>query len=248
MAEIIGCVDSVTHQGITGWIAAGPPEENATDRFVRVCIDGVELGTIRANLFRPDLRDARISNGRSGFHFLFPTVPNALIDHVIEVWDRDTDAPVSPSPVTLKSLVGSAAADTMLEFDRSLVSAHIGTPSFSDGVWTVRAELIGSEEFVIEPRIRNGQVHTVEVAAAPDEVLGALGIQRQSGTLEITADGRADVVFLELIRDASAAGRYAPVCRLALPSCIPGYLSGISPENIGRVSHSSARDSFAVEA
>lgn len=246
MTQVKGCIDTIDHRGITGWATAGLSDNNDT-RYVRVHVNGVELGTICANLFRADLFNAKISNGNSGFRFLFPTPPNPLIDHVIEVRDRDTGAPLTPCPATLKSLLRSTGDDSMLEFDKSLATTHIRSASLLDGCWTFQAELIGPEKLAFEPSVRNGKIQTIHVKSEPDEFMTALGIQRRIGTLEIRPNDQDDVAFLELLPDRSTAGKYDTVCSLAFPTRIPDYLAEISQENMTRVAGPAVtRDLFAV--
>lgn len=203
-----GYVDILDHRSVIGWVAG--EGEAGGNRFVCVHIDGVELGSIRANVFRPDLRDAGISDGYSGFCFLFPSTPNPLVDHVIEVRDRATGTPLIPCPATLRSVAHSSPG-SMLSFDFSSSATHIRMATFDNGVWNIEAELIGPERLVFEPNVRNGTIEVLDKRSISDVFLGKFGICRQSAVLRLEAAQGASVVFLDLLKNPLSAGESGPV-------------------------------------
>ena len=178
-----GCIDILNHQGVTGWVA-GEPNESGDHHFVRVVLDGKELGTVRANLFRPDLRDLGISDGYSGYRFQFSEIPKLFVDHIVELFDRDAGTPIDPCPTILRSMLVSKN-DSMLEFDPMLATTYIRSAAFVDGVWHLNVELIGPEKLVLEPRVGNG---TIEVCKEdPPLADGFIGpsLRRQTATLQL---------------------------------------------------------------
>jgi ubiquinone/menaquinone biosynthesis C-methylase UbiE len=240
-----GCIDILTHQGISGWVA--PQEDEGTEsRFIRVWLDGTEIATVRADQLRPDLRQAGISNGYSGFRFVFPTAPNPLADHLIEVRDRDTGDPVTPCPMPLKSLL-NGGSESMLQLDPLLATTHVRTAFFADGLWTVEAELLGPEVLAFRPSVQNGTIEHVEEISAPDHLLSNLGICRRIARCKVRGELKSNVMFLDLVQDPTRIGVYEPVCHIALPTRIPYYLDAINEENMTRVSGPGVtRDLFAA--
>jgi SAM-dependent methyltransferase len=231
--RVKGHVDSVTHQGIVGWIAASPDDSNC--RYARVFVDGVEIGTVRADQFRPDILNAKISKGFSGFCFRFPAAPDPLFDHKIEVRDRDTGLAISGSPRTLKAM-GSGGERTFFDIDPALATAHIRWAIFEQDHWRMAVELLGQKPWPLECRIVHGAALSVEARTERDPFIDRLGIDRKIAQLRVKSDGTAPVMFVDLLGDPSLASSYEPVCRIALPANVPDYMRRISAEHMTRVS------------
>lgn len=65
-----GWVDVVDGFQVAGWALE---DDGKTPARVTIYLDGEELATISPTIFRPDLRDAKLGDGWSGFRFYFPT-------------------------------------------------------------------------------------------------------------------------------------------------------------------------------
>ena len=65
--RLIGCVDTLNDAGISGWAA----DESDLDRqvFVDILVDSALVATVRASVFREDLRQAGVGDGCKGFRF-----------------------------------------------------------------------------------------------------------------------------------------------------------------------------------
>ncbi len=63
----IGCVDTLMDTCISGW--AADPSDLDDQVFVDILINSVPVATLRAAIFREDLRQAGIGDGCKGFHF-----------------------------------------------------------------------------------------------------------------------------------------------------------------------------------
>jgi SAM-dependent methyltransferase len=240
-----GFVDLLTHQQIMGWLApeTGDPPGH---RFIRVYVDGIEFGTVRANLFRPDLRDKGISDGYSGFKFLFATSPDPFVDHVIEVRDRDCGTPVLPCPTALRAVIESSP-ESMLEFDRSVVATHLAAATYANETWEIEVWLIGPKRLAFKPSIINGTIEAMETPAFQLTPWIASDIYRHVAKFKIKGNHHSHLMYLDLLQKPSDAGAYAPVCRIALPPNMPRYLADISEENMTRVSGPRiTRDVFAA--
>src|SRR5262245_56748185 len=189
-----GYLDEMTHQLVSGWWAPEPGEPPG-QRFVRVYLDGVELGTMRANFFRQDLLDQGISDGYSGFKFFFNAAPNPFVDHVVEVKDRDTGKGVIPCPITLPSVL-HPPPDSMFAFDPTVVATHIGDARYVDGVWHVGIWLIGQGHLVLDPSVINGTIEKVDVRTEPEEGWIGPHIYRQIAQLELKADPTSTIMYV----------------------------------------------------
>jgi ubiquinone/menaquinone biosynthesis C-methylase UbiE len=230
-----GCIDILNHQSVVGWVA-GEKGEASGQRFVRVIIDGTEIGTCRANFFRPDLRDVGISDGFSGYRFYFPQVPDPFIDHVVELFDRDSGTPLTPYPSTLRALTENSK-ESMLEFDPQIVTSHIRTAEFRAGTWHVSVELVGPPNLNLKPSVRNGIIlKSSEGATGSSNAFLTAGLRQQSVTLQIKSTPGAEVIFLELLENPAEAGKYEPVTHITLPAEIPDDLKNLTQENMARVS------------
>jgi len=65
--RLIGCVDTLNDTGISGWAAdESEPEQQV---FVDILVNSLLIATVRGTIFREDLRQAGIGDGRKGFQF-----------------------------------------------------------------------------------------------------------------------------------------------------------------------------------
>jgi hypothetical protein len=81
LGPYVGHVDSYKNGVVWGWVC--DPAATDTSLTVRVTFDGVEIGSITANEFRPDLMELGIGNGKGcySFHFKLPESLRYLIQY-----------------------------------------------------------------------------------------------------------------------------------------------------------------------
>lgn len=226
-----GHVDSVTHQGVTGWIASSG---GSSCRYARVLVDGVEIGTVRADQFRPDILNAKISDGLSGFFFRFPSAPDPLLDHKIDVLDRDTGLAIPGSPRTLNGM-RRGDGRTFFDLDPAFATAHIKWGTFEQDHWNIAVELLGKKDWPIECRIAHGAALSVEIQTEREPFVESFGIDRKVAHLRVRSDGSAPVMYIDLLKDPAVAGDYEPVCRIAVPAVLPDYVRHLGTEHMTRV-------------
>lgn len=65
----LGWIDVLDHYQVSGWALEA---DGKTPDRVAIDIDGEEIAIVRPTLFRPDLREAGLGDGRAGFRFCFP--------------------------------------------------------------------------------------------------------------------------------------------------------------------------------
>ena len=106
--KVIGALDIVTINSVSGWLAAPGVVE---PRFVRVFVDNVEQGTVRADVFRHDLKESKISDGFSGYKFTFSKPLNPLSDHVIRVEDSSTGKFIGKTEMTIEGRLSAKKAN-----------------------------------------------------------------------------------------------------------------------------------------
>src|SRR5689334_21444366 len=104
---LVGNVDIVQHDRITGWAADVDAPLAAID--VVVIVDGDEVGRVSADLFRQDLRDlGPYGDGRHGFTFTFSQPLSADIDHNLPVCFAATGKPLGRGQLKLQRAVPQA--------------------------------------------------------------------------------------------------------------------------------------------
>ncbi len=90
---LVGNVDIVQHDRITGWAADTDAPRAAVE--VLVIVDGHEAGRISADLFRQDLHDlGPYGDGRHGFSFMFSEPLSADLDHDLAICFAATGTPL----------------------------------------------------------------------------------------------------------------------------------------------------------
>lgn len=90
---LVGYVDQVSLGQVVGWAqdAAGPV-------LLQIIDNGVVLGQVEANAYRPDLVRAGVGDGWHGFEFVILGGLSPLERHVIEVWRVSDGAALQRSP------------------------------------------------------------------------------------------------------------------------------------------------------
>lgn len=90
-----GCLDAVELGLVYGW--AWNPQAPDQPVSVDIQLDGVSIGSCVANIFRPDLRDAGIGDGRHAFQFRLPA---SLLDnkvHTVSAHIPSLGVPIGPA-------------------------------------------------------------------------------------------------------------------------------------------------------
>ncbi len=103
--KLLGCLDQVGPEWIRGWA-----RDTAAPDFpvrLRVLDNGVALGEVVADRYRPDLADAGIGNGRHSFDIAVPGGFPPSAQHVIQVQRAADGQDVPNSPWTLAPGPGS---------------------------------------------------------------------------------------------------------------------------------------------
>jgi O-antigen biosynthesis protein len=81
LGKLVGNLDTAGRERISGW-ARDRASPNAPVRL-RIYDNDVVIGEVVADLFRPDLKEAGVGNGRHGFELEFPGGLSPLVRHVI---------------------------------------------------------------------------------------------------------------------------------------------------------------------
>jgi GT2 family glycosyltransferase len=98
--NIFGHVDHLDVDGIAGWLV---DKGDCSNRLtVEVVIDGQCLVSGLAQLFRPDLKDLGLSDGYSGFRFVFPPECYDNKKHKVAVREAVSGKLLMKSPMSLK--------------------------------------------------------------------------------------------------------------------------------------------------
>jgi SAM-dependent methyltransferase len=69
-----GCIDKLDAYKIVGW--ALQPDQKTPDRII-ISVDGHDIACVTPTLFRSDLRDLGLGDGRAGFRYFFPELPGS---------------------------------------------------------------------------------------------------------------------------------------------------------------------------
>jgi hypothetical protein len=126
---IRGSVDIITPTAISGWAYAPGQSEPV---LLQAVLNHEILGEAHANIYRPDLHEAGLGDGRSGYAIkLFrPIDPIYLPFIVVKVEGGDTELPRAP-------LLGFSAFFTALYAEHPAAGRH---RSLLGGLWTSRTD------------------------------------------------------------------------------------------------------------
>ena len=177
--KVIGAIDSVAINSVSGWLTAPGVAE---PRFVRVFADNVEQGTVRADNFRQDLKESKISNGFSGYKFTFSKPLDPLCDHVIRIEDRDIGNCSGKTEINLKGLLStkSERVETFFGFDRDFVAVNVRYISYNNGIININVEVNGSDAILMQPKVTNAEVEVAGIDDLDSVYLKALKIPAKS--------------------------------------------------------------------
>ncbi len=155
-----GHIDSFNFHVISGWLAGDNPNER---HFASIVIDGIEIGAARADAFRPDLKERGISDGHSGFRFIFPTLLNPLVRHNVRILDRDSGISVDEKTISPITIGGPDESS----------SVHIQSASLvDDGSWRLTVGIMGNGE--INPHAVGATVRSFTARSSNTSMLPAM--------------------------------------------------------------------------
>lgn len=97
-SPFIGRVDSFDNDEVGGWIA--DPNDPTKTFDVKLSVDGVDAGRVRAQFPRPDVKEAGYGMGANGFFFRLPPAVKAHSTSVV-VREAETSIPLQ-QPVTFR--------------------------------------------------------------------------------------------------------------------------------------------------
>ncbi len=222
--EVYGAVDEFSHGFVAGWLTAREPGK---PRYARILVDGVERASVRADIWRQDLFDRRISDGRSGFRFTFSGGLNPYAEQRVRIEDRDTGRLVGGDALTLPRLVGGPDAPFAGEADFAVV--NLSSAAYQDGRVRVHLEAFGAaaEAPLVSPE---AAVEVVEAAPLRHAYLDAVGL---AASLRIVDLRPRDPDVLVTLR---AEGLDDLLCANLVSSRLPDYVGLLDPENMERVS------------
>jgi hypothetical protein len=103
-ARFNGCLDQATRMRLSGWAQDGEvPRGRAV---LRVLDNGVPVIRVVANLYRPDLEESGIGDGRYGFDIYIPDHIagglSPLTRHAIEITNERTGATLTADPIVIE--------------------------------------------------------------------------------------------------------------------------------------------------
>ncbi|MCI4680298.1 class I SAM-dependent methyltransferase [Rhodoblastus acidophilus] len=244
--KVIGAIDIADNTQVAGWLAG---EEFGESRFVRIFVDNAEIGTAIARNFRQDLKDKKISDGNSGFRFIFPRPLDPLVGHDIRVEDRDTGIGVRQTNVRLPSVISANTdgKESFFGFDKNFVNIRLRDGFVKDGVWTIWPRVIGPADFKFDIVCTGAEINEFKVSSERSPYWSALGLQEWTVKIVLTPEANVRYVVLKLTDDSELANRCKAVCSVAVPAKIPSYITSMTVENVTRVSGpTSTIEQFAV--
>ncbi|MDE3174846.1 MAG: NAD-dependent epimerase/dehydratase family protein [Pseudomonadota bacterium] len=224
--EIIGSVDAVNHGFVSGWLAA---KQGSEPRYLRAVVDGVERCAVRADLWRPDLREQNICDGHAGFRFAFPGGLNPYADAEVRLEDRETGLVLANGLIKLPRLVGGE--NSPLASGRDVVAVNVGTVSYHDGGIDLMIETIGPPDSFGAPRSDNATLEQIAAKPVEHPYFAALGLAAARIRMLVRprdaaapVDIRLDGVGEEWLRVNQIPGR------------LPDYFAALAADNLERVS------------
>ena len=232
--DVIGAVDVLDNDEVFGWVcsrAAGPP------RYVQVNVDGVEIGSVRADLFRPDLKQKGVSDGLSGFRFRFPVPPDPMTDHAVVVKDRETGQSFGRPNLTIKSWVAQSLGDpnSQVAFDTPYYATNIVSVSPGEAGWRIGTETICQTDDEVSPNSDDASLKIVSQTDTTDTYFRALKLKRVRLDMDVTVYENGTMGEVNALPRAKMNSTFWPVLRLTVPREIPHYMKKFSAENISRV-------------
>ena len=222
--ETYGAVDELNHIVVSGWLTG---REKGRPRYARVLVDGVERGSARADLWRQDLADRKVSDGFSGFRFSFSGGLDPYADRQVTVEDRDTGRLVAGAAMALPRLVGGPDSPFACEVDFAVV--NLGSAIYEGDRIRLHLEAFGSAA-ASQLRSAEAELADIEVTPVRHPYLDALNLPgvRISLTARPHDATRPFALSLE--------GGDPLLCGALLPGSLPEYVGALALESMERVS------------
>ena len=224
--EIHGNVDEVTVAHVSGWLTS---REAGRPRYARVWVDGVERGAVRADLWRPDLATRKISDGFSGFRFVFSGGLDPYADRQVRVEDRETGRSLSAAPLVLRALVGAPDSPFAGEADFSVL--NVGSATYEGERLRVQLEVFGAAA-AAPLHSPDADVETVEVTPVRHPYLDAVRLPAARMNVLLRPRDAMRPIALH----AQGEGLDPLLCGALVPARLPDYVGALSAENMSRVS------------
>jgi len=229
--DLRGAVDIATRTHISGWLT---DKFGANPRFLKVTVNGVEHGAMRADLFRRDLSDVKISNGYSGYRFAFATALDPLQDHVVKVEDRDSGRSFGPPPIVYNRIVGGP--DSPFAGDRDFEAVNVGSASYEGGRIQLLLELFGGAAGFSLPESADATFELLHKAQNRHRYYDALGIEAMRVSFAVKPHDGVKTVTFSYPEAARLDDGGQLVCANVIPAAPPAYLNDLAKENMERVS------------
>lgn len=123
--EYQSCVDGISEGLLRGWvISRNHPNAAWSDGVVvSVRIDGVPIGTVRANCYRGDVAEVLQGPPNCGFELPIPQRYHDGLSHEITVTSMPDDIPLSGSPL-LTSLADDQLTTKLVQIENSIAVLH----------------------------------------------------------------------------------------------------------------------------
>jgi SAM-dependent methyltransferase len=223
----------VDFQHISGWLTSA---DSPTIRFAQVFVDGNEVGTVKADSFRGDLKEKKVSDGHSGFRFFFSTPPDIFKDHKIEVRDRDTGESIGRKDITLSCYISTMAdATSMLEFDRNLRAVHLINVSYESEKCHLTLQIVCPGEITPGVSTDDGRLEGSRLERYPDAFFESLGLHCYIMRVDLVPDASPGNAIIRIMSTSASPAMMDDLSAVAIPKKVPNYSSLLSDENMSRV-------------
>ena len=226
-----GAIDVVSHTQVSGWLT---DRMGANPRFISVSVDNSEQGALRADLFRKDLRDLKISDGHSGYRFAFSSPLDPYCDHVIQAVDRDSGRSFGPLPAVLKRLVG--AEGSPFGGERDVCAVNVGWAIYEGDKISLLLEAYGRAAQFGLPEGDAAVFEVVQRTKLEHRYYQALGIEAVRTRLTVRPHDPSQPVAIRFAEAAALDPGEQAVCANLIPGRLPDYVAGVEKENMERVS------------
>lgn len=200
---------------------------------------------MRADLYRRDLKELEISDGASGFRFVFAKGLDIYSDHLLRIDDRDTGGSFGPQSLVLKRLVGDA--DQPAGPRRDIAVVNFGATHYDGEAIALRLDMFGRAATCERLECDDAEIEVLDRAAIPDRYFGAVGLAAVRLGVRARPRGGAAAIRLRFAETAGWEPADRLACEILLPARLPEYLDGMAKENMERVSGPGAEtDQFAA--
>jgi SAM-dependent methyltransferase len=166
-----GHVDLLDSRQVVGW--ALEADRKTPDRVI-IYVDGKEIAQIRPTFFRPDLRDAGLGDGWSGFRFYFPTLVGVREPTNVVVRSASSGE-IHPHTVGEETFLTGRVVEAAFRSSLRQGFTRCAYAAEATGVLTQSAERsFGTSEAVLSAGKGDHLVLTARVLAPPGAILGVV--------------------------------------------------------------------------